>query len=103
MRNKSIGKGFVRGGVAGLEDYRRDVPRSIRLGKLKAIHRGDSNDLKSIVRKVASYQGLLVGFMLPSMVQQMVFDHAVNKALASKRLSALVNALTIRFSKPGKP
>lgn len=102
MRSKSIGKGFVRGVIAGLEDYRRDDPRSIRLGKFKPVRREDSADLKSIVRKVASYQGVLVGFLLPSMLQQMVFDHAVNKALASKRLSAVINALTVRFSKRNK-
>lgn len=102
MRSKSIGKGFFRGVVAGLEDYRRDNPRSIQLRKLKPIRHSDNVDLKAIVRKVASYQGVLVGFLLPGMVQQMVFDHAVNKALASQRLSAVIDSVTRRFSKDKK-
>lgn len=92
----------MRGVAAGLADHRRGSLRAIRMKKLRPIVRSDNVDLKAIVRKVASYQGLLVGFVLPGMAQQLVFDHAVNKALASKRLGALIDALTIRFSKSRK-
>lgn len=102
MKKTSIKAGFVRGVAAGLSDYHRKSGRVIRLDKYRRSTRTKSVDIKSVVRKVASYQGLLVGFLLPGIVQQMVFDHAVNKALASERLNAFLESLSLRFNKGGK-
>lgn len=98
MSKLSISKRFMRGVVVGLVESRRKTGFRIQVRRVKQAT-GDSVDLKSIVRRVAGYQGAVIGFFLPHALQQMAFDHALNKVLAHKRLESFLKAVSIRFSK----
>lgn len=98
MSKLSIRKRFLRGLAVGLAESKRKTGFRIQIRRVKQ-GSGRQVDLKTIVHRVAGYQGAVIGFFLPHALQQMAFDHALNKVLAHKRLESLLNALSLRFTK----